>query len=394
MTNLITVTQFNKYVHDIFVAEEILQNIEIYGEVSGLKISNGSAYFNIKDADALLPCVKFGISTLEYIPQEGEMIIVRGSPNYYVKGGRFSFNVSKWTPYGQGLLFQQFIELKNKLEELGYFDAARKKPLPTYIRRVGVVTSETGAVIHDIIDITRRRNKMIDIVLYPAKVQGIGAEDTIINGIKALDKTNVDVIIIARGGGSLEDLSCFNTEKLAVAIFEAQKPIISAVGHETDFSISDFVADIRAPTPSAAAELISSDISSIKGQFVTLVQRLERYVNNYYADMYNNIDTYCVMMQKLINEAVITNNQALQALATKFVRLSSERFKTIFNDFDLLTTKLNALNPIQILKNGYSQVSLGNTTITNAKQVSVGDEVDIQLYKGKLKCQIKSKVEE
>lgn len=394
MNNLITVSQFNKYIHDIFVAEELLQNIEIYGEVSGLKISNGSAYFNIKDSDALLPCVKFGLTSLDYIPQEGEMIIVRGSPNYYVKGGRFSFNVSKWTPYGQGLLYQQFIELKNKLEKMGYFDVNHKKPLPLHIKRIGVVTSETGAVIHDIIDITRRRNKMIDIVLYPAKVQGIGAEDTIVNGIKALDKTNVDVIIVARGGGSLEDLSCFNTEKVAQAIFDAQKPLISAVGHETDFTIADFVADVRAPTPSAAAELISCDISKLSAEFLALVQRLQRNVNNYLADIYNNLDTYSLVMQKHINQSVTNSGQKLQTLATRFLRLSTECYNNIFGNFDLLTTKLNALNPIQIMKNGYSQVTFNNKTITDAKQLNVGDEVNIQLYKGKIICEVKSKIEE
>ena len=393
MNNLITVSQFNKYIHDILAAEEILQNIEIYGEVSGLKISNGSAYFNIKDSDALLPCVKFGISALEYMPQEGEMIIVRGSPNYYIKGGRFSFNVSKWTPYGQGLLYQQFIELKNKLEKMGYFDTAIKKPLPEHIRRIGVVTSETGAVIHDIIDITRRRNKMIDIVLYPAKVQGIGAEDTIVSGVKALDKTDVDVIIVARGGGSLEDLSCFNTEKVAMAIYEAKKPVVSAVGHETDFTIADFVADVRAPTPSAAAELISSDISSVTNDFVLLIKRMERTVNNYFADTYNNLDTYSLLLQKHINLELTNKSQKLQTLATKFLRLSTERFNNIFNDFDLLTTKLESLNPIQIMKNGYSQVTFNNKTITDASQVNIGDVVDVYLHKGKIRCQVKDKEE-
>ncbi|MBQ7603052.1 MAG: exodeoxyribonuclease VII large subunit, partial [Clostridia bacterium] len=257
----------------------------------------------------------------------------------------------------------------------------------------GVVTSETGAVIHDIIDITRRRNKMIDIVLYPAKVQGVGAEDTIVSGIKALDKTNVDVIVVARGGGSLEDLSCFNTEKVAVAIFEAQKPVVSAVGHETDFTIADFVADVRAPTPSAAAELLSSDISTISGDFYSLVQRLNRFVDNYFADIYNNLDTYSMLIQKSANAKVSVTGNALYALVAKFVRLSTEKFNNIFADFDILTTKLDALNPIQIMKRGYSQAIKDNKTITSASQVQIGDEIEINLYKGKLQCQVKSKTE-
>lgn len=391
MSNLITVSQFNKYVHDIFVAEEILQNIEVYGEVSGLKMSNGSAYFNIKDADALLSCVKFGLTSLDYLPKEGEMVIVRGSPNYYIKGGRFSFNVSKISPYGQGLLYQQFIELKNKLEKLGYFDTARKKPLPSVIRRVGVVSSETGAVIHDIIDITRRRNRMLDIVLFPAKVQGVGAEDTIVNGIKALDTTNVDVIIVARGGGSLEDLSCFNTEKVAIAIYEAQKPIISAVGHETDFTIADFVADVRAPTPSAAAELVSSDIGSTTNELRSLVLRMQRTLSNYFANLYNNMDNQTLLLQKLTGQYITNSLQNLQVVSSKFVRLSNTHFSNIFANFDTLTAKLNALNPVQILRNGYANVTKGDKTITDAGNVNVGDEINVNLYKGKLNCKVISK---
>ena len=238
MSRVISVSQFNTYVHNIFLSEELLLNIQLYGEVSGVSYSGNNVYFSIKDEGAVLNCVKFGLKDGEYMAKEGEMVLVRGSPNYYIKGGRFSFNVIKIEPYGKGLLYQQFLELKNKLESLGYFDQSRKKPLPKNIRRIGVVSSETGAVIQDIIDIAQRRNPLIDIVLYPAKVQGIGAENTIISGIEALDKTDVDVIIIARGGGSAEDLSTFNAESVALAIVAANKPIISAVGHETDFTIS------------------------------------------------------------------------------------------------------------------------------------------------------------
>ena len=209
---MISVTQFSTYVRQIFNAEELLHNILIYGEVSGWNMSRGTAYFNLKDADALLPCVRFGADALDYVPKEGDMVVVRGSPNYYVKGGRFSFVVTTIKAYGLGVLYQQFLELKAKLEKEGLFSPERKKSLPKNIKRVGVVTSETGAVIQDIIDVTRRRNPMLDIVLYPAKVQGVGAEATIVQGIKELDKRDVDVIVIARGGGSLEDLSCFNTE--------------------------------------------------------------------------------------------------------------------------------------------------------------------------------------
>ena len=393
MSNLISVTQFNKYVHDIFLAEEILQSIEIFGEVSGMKVSNANAYFNIKDDDALLACVKFGITSLDYVPKDGEMVIVRGSPNYYIKGGRFSFNVSKISPYGQGLLYQQFIELKNRLEKQGYFDTAHKKPLPQVIKRVGVVSSDTGAVIHDIIDITRRRNRMLDIVLYPAKVQGIGAEDTIVAGIRALDATDVDVIIVARGGGSLEDLSPFNTEKVATAIYEANKPVISAVGHETDFTIADFVADVRAPTPSAGAELVSNDISSISAQLTSNVQRLQRLTNDWMTNAFNLVDDAFSNMQNLVSDNVLKQAQKVQSCASKFSRLSLSRFNDVNSNFDKLTARLEARNPVQILRNGYAQVVSNHKAVTDANDVNVGDDVDIYLHKGMLHCEIKSKTE-
>lgn len=394
MNNIISVSQFNKYVHDIFMAEELLQNIEIFGEVSGLKNSNGSIYFNVKDENALLSCVKFGITSLDYIPNEGDMVVVRGSPNYYIKGGKFSFNVSKITPYGQGLLYQQFIELKNKLEKLGFFDAEIKKAIPTNIRRIGVVTSETGAVIHDIIDITRRRNKMIDIVLFPAKVQGVGAEQTIVNGIKALDTTNVDVIIVARGGGSLEDLSPFNTEIVAKAIYEAKKPVISAVGHETDFTIADFVADLRAPTPSAAAELISSDVINLADNLNQSVLRLNRFVDDYFLNLYSNLDNQTTILQKTTDVFVRENEQKLQSFASKYLRLSLNSYNTLQSDFDKLVARFEANNPIQILKRGYAQATKDNKVVSKLQQVGIGDQIYIKLVDGKLKCEIKDKMED
>ena len=240
MSNIISVGQFNKYIHDILLAEEILYNIEIYGEVSGIKLTNGVIYFSIKDSDAVLNCVKFGVKETDYLPKEGESVLVRGTPNYYIKGGRFSFNVNKISPYGVGILYQRFLELKSKLERLGLFDEKKKKPLPKSIKRIGVVTSETGAVIHDIIDISHRRNPTLDIVIYPAKVQGVGAEETIIAGIKAFQETDVDVIIIARGGGSIEDLSCFNEEKLALAIASG-----IAAGYTPDNIVKEFMTGAK-----------------------------------------------------------------------------------------------------------------------------------------------------
>ncbi len=393
MSNMISVSQFNNYVHNIFLAEELLQNIQIYGEVSGLSFSGGNLYFSIKDEGAVLNCVKFGYAN-GYVPKEGEMILARGSPNYYVKGGRFSFNVAKIEPYGQGLLYKQFLELKAKLESAGMFDASKKKPLPEVIKRVGVVSSETGAVIQDIIDITGRRNPMLDIVLYPAKVQGIGAEVTIIAGIEALEQTDVDVIIIARGGGSAEDLSTFNDEKLAYAIFNAKKPIISAVGHETDFTIADFVADLRAPTPSAAAELVAIDLVSLRQSLQTNVNRLLRTSETYFEKCKTHL---VALSQYICSNAEIYLNQKDKQIYDVYSKMQMEvilNFQKKEHNFSLLVNKLEATNPIKILKMGYSQTMLNDKVINSIKDVAVEDEIKVKVSDGVLDCKVIDKSEE
>ena len=389
--NMISVTQFSNYVKQIFSSEELLHNILIYGEVSGFNISRGTAYFNLKDEDALLPCVRFSADELDYIPKEGDMVVVRGSPNYYVKGGRFSFVVTSIQAYGLGLLYQQFLELKAKLEAEGLFDTARKKALPKNIKRVGVVTSETGAVIQDIIDISRRRNPMLDIVLYPAKVQGVGAEATIIQGIKELDKTNVDVIIVARGGGSLEDLSCFNTEIVARAIAETVKPVISAVGHETDFTIADFVADLRAPTPSAAAEIVSIDLGALVEQlnFATrkIIASTQNYLLNERDNVFNLSDTLC-------NDFILYQQNKRQPIREILLKLGQRVDKNLMSNehkVQLLVNKIEAKNPLAILKMGYITAERNNKRVTSIKEVKIGEELSLNLLDGILLTEIKEK---
>ena len=257
-----------------------------------------------------------------------------------------------------------------------------------------MVTSETGAVIHDIIDVTRRRNSMIDIVLYPAKVQGIGAENTVVNGIKALEQTDVDVIIVARGGGSLEDLSPFNTEQVAWAIYDAQKPVISAVGHETDFTIADFVADVRAPTPSAAAELISSDLSNFFLILTNSFNRLNRFVNDYLSNIYFDLDTKYNYIKKNADKKLLESEKSLQMLSSKYYRLSLEKFNEVNTRFEKLASSLEANNPINILRKGYAKATFNNKALKSSAEVKVGDEIEIQLSKGKLNCEVKSKTEE
>ncbi len=394
MSRIISVSQFNTYIHNILANEDLLQFVQLYGEISGISYSGNNVYFSIKDENAVLNCVRFGIKPSDFIGKEGEMVLVTGSPNYYVKGGRFSFNVVKIEPYGQGLLYKQFLELKAKLEALGLFDASKKKPLPAVIKRIGVVTSETGAVIRDIIDVSHRRNPLLDIVLYPAKVQGVGAENTIIAGIEALDQIeDIDVIIVARGGGSAEDLSTFNAESVAMAIANASKPIISAVGHETDFTIADFVADLRAPTPSAGAELVSTDLAKLKFNMQNATLRLLRITETFYQTKQEKVENLISKMSNTTTLLLQQSNADFQNLVGRFSNASTLCIKNYEHNFDVLVQKLEAVNPIKILRLGYAQIDKGNKVVSSIKKIKLDDKINVRLQDGTLVCRVEDKEE-
>ena len=259
----LSVSIVNMYIHNVFVAEEMLHDIDVVGEVSGISVVRGHAYFTLKDKDAQIACNSFNCAKT-YVPKNGELVIVRGSVSYYEKNGRLSLNADKIVPYGAGLIAMQLEQLKKKLSEEGIFDESHKKLIPKYCKNVCVLTSTTGAVIRDIITTVRRYNNVIDINVYGVQVQGESSAESVRKALEITDKLGFDVIIIARGGGSAEDLMPFNDEKLVWSIYAAETPIISAVGHETDFTLCDFVADARAATPTAAAELIAFDVSEIK----------------------------------------------------------------------------------------------------------------------------------
>ena len=389
--NMISVTQFSNYVKSIFANEELLQNISIYGEVSDFKIAKGTAYFNLKDSESLLPCVRFSVDELNYIPNEGDMVIAVGSPNYYTKGGRFSFLVKDIKAYGLGVLYQQFLEMKQKLEKEGLFDASHKKAIPKIIQKIGVVTSETGAVIQDIIDVSHRRNPTLNILLYPAKVQGIGAEQTICAGITALDQTDVDVIIIARGGGSLEDLSPFNTEVVARAIYKANKPIVSAVGHETDFTIADFAADLRAPTPSAAAEIVSVDFDAVIQRFLEVTESIgvafEDFIEDQKDDIVSVFDQMSLVMEKFIDKKEKPLQKVLVGLKHSIDSCVLKKVQSL----DLLTNKIEMNNPLSIIKRGYASVECGEKRITKLSDAKIGDDIKLNVVDGRFIAKVTGK---
>ena len=356
----ISVSNLAEYIKRIFDAETLLYNIEVIGEISSFGLSNGNAFFTIKDDKALLNCVLFGIAG-SYQPKVGEKVVIMGTPKYYVKGGKLNFNAVSIKPFGEGDIYKRFLELKNRLEKEGLFDVAHKKTMPSKIERIGVVTSETGAVIHDIVNIVKRRNASQDIVLYPIKVQGIGADREIANGINFFSNyANVDAVIVGRGGGSDEDLQCFNSEIVARAVYNCQKFIVSAVGHETDITLCDYSADLRAPTPSAAAELLTRDRSDQKSKLRLLMQNIQNGMQYKIVSSGNNL-------RAIMDSA----NNAMQNCLFKKQK-----------QFDLLGEMLKNCNPKAILNKGYAKIESNGQSIDNASKLSVGQNVNIYFADG------------
>lgn len=360
----ISVSQLSGYIKGIFDAEELLHNISVYGEISGLSFLRGNAYFSLKDEDALLQCVYFGAEENGF--KNGDLIVATGTPRYYTKGGKLNFNVSRVEPYGVGELFRRFLETKSKLEQEGLFNPLAKKEIPKDVKKIGVVTSEKGAVIRDIINVSTRRNAGINIVIYPARVQGEGAEADLIDGVLFFDtKSDVDVIVVARGGGSFEDLMPFNSEKLARAVFACKKPVVSAVGHETDFTIIDFVSDLRAPTPSAAAELIVGE----KREKVS-----------------NLISIFTQLSSQILEELNYKFSSAIDFKRSLDQALKEKLSETEYN-LSMKIQALENLNPKKVLERGFAKIESRGRNISSIKAISVKDDLEIYLKDGKIVAQ-------
>lgn len=380
----LTVSQVGTYIKNIFDAEEMLHDIDVVGEISGFSITRDIAYFSLKDENSLLPCVLFGAGRFSHI-KNGDLVVVTGTPRYYVKGGRLNFNATKIEPFGQGLLFKQFLELKQRLELEGLFSAEHKKPIPKNVKTIGVVTSEGGAVIQDIINVSSRRNPQINIVLYPVKVQGNKAENEIVKGIEFFSEyEGVDVVVVARGGGSMEDLQPYNTEIVARAAYACKKPIVSAVGHETDFTIIDFVSDLRAPTPSAAAELVCENkieqIEALKKMIVQLKSCAIRLVG----DKYKLFQIDCMRLEK---DAQGLLSFAKTQIHSKMARLQSVALAGISDKtygLGLLQKSLEKLDPIAVLERGYAKVEVDGKRVESVEQIEVGQNFVTYFKDGKI----------
>ena len=391
MESYISVGQLNNYIKAIFQAETMLQNIFVYGEISSYSISNGIAYFNLKDDSNLLPCVLFNAKSFD-VPNIGDVVLLKGSMNYYQKGGKLSFNAVSIAPYGKGLLYEKFLKLKAELEARGYFDESIKKPLPARVNRIGVVTSATGAVIQDIRDVTFRRNNSVDIALYPVKVQGVGAEYEIAKGIDFFSNyDNVDVVIVARGGGSIEDLEPFNTEVVANAVYKCNKPLVSAVGHETDFTICDFCSDLRAPTPSAAAELTVWDKSLEIDNIFAYVSLMSKCIDRLYSSKVDAfIDAYKDILD-IMEDNVIDKVDDISSVVSKInVAIDTKLLKTTAK-LDIMNNVITILNPKAIVDKGYSKIYRNGKVVKSVKDVGIDDNVSISLIDGMLDARVINK---
>lgn len=383
----LTVLQFNTFVKNILDAEDFLSNISVIGEVTNLKVSGGNAYFDLKDENAMLSCVKFGAYDINF--RNGDLITVYGKVNFYVKSGRLNFIVGRAEAYGLGNLYQKFMELKQKLEEEGLFREEIKKPIPRFAKSIGVVTSETGAVIRDIIHVARSKNPYTNIIVYPTKVQGVGAEDEIVSGIEYFNgREDIDTIIIARGGGSLEDLAPFNTEKIVRAIYKSEKPIISGVGHETDFTLCDFASDLRVPTPSVASEV------AVFSYYDTINSILEINKNNYYFitklvnENKENLANTASFIAANLKLKISNNLHEIELISSDIENLTQKIISDKKNELDKISTILSKLNPLEILKRGYSIVEVDGKRISTTSEVNVGDMVNISILDGDITAKV------
>ena len=395
MKNIFSVGQINRYVKNMFTQDFILQKIYVKGEVSNCKYhTSGHIYFSLKDETGVLSCVMFAGHRrgLAFRMKDGDRVVVGGAVDVYERDGRYQLYAKEISLEGAGALYERFLALKTELEEMGMFAQEYKQPIPAFIHRLGVVTAPTGAAVQDIRNISLRRDPYLQIILYPALVQGEGAADSIVRGIHMLDQAEVDVIIVGRGGGSIEDLWAFNEEKVARAIFECRTPIISAVGHETDFTIADFVADLRAPTPSAAAELAVADFRQILQNIAGLRDRMQKAMQRRVELGRAQLMQYQMRFQYLNPEAKLRDNrQRLADLDELLRRAMKNRIAEERHMLEIYLERYRGLSPLYKLNQGYSFVSdrEGNGIIST-KQVHSGDLLEISVTDGVIEAEVRS----
>ncbi|MBQ8261370.1 MAG: exodeoxyribonuclease VII large subunit [Lachnospiraceae bacterium] len=385
--NIYSVCQVNSYIKNMFAQDYMLGLVYVRGETSNVKYhSSGHIYFTLKDEKSSIACVCFSgyRKGLDFRLEEGMQVVAGGSIEVYERDGKYQLYVKEIRREGKGDLAERFEALKLKLEEMGMFDAQYKQPIPKYVRTLGVVTASTGAAIRDIINVATRRNPYIQIILYPAIVQGDAAADSIVRGIQSLEAYGVDVMIVGRGGGSMEDLFCFNDEKVAQAIFDCMVPVISAVGHETDFAIADFVADLRAPTPSAAAELAVFDYRDFEESLEIKRQRMQKLLREQMRRRQMRLE-HLERRLKLQSPEKKINEKRMQAdaIEERLNALVKEKIMKTRHRMQLLGVRLEGNSPLAKLNRGYAHIAdKSGKTIKSATDIKTGDYVEITLKDG------------
>ena len=390
LKNIYTVEQVNKYIKNMFTQDFLLHQICIRGEVSNCKYhTSGHIYFTLKDASGTISAVMFAgyRRGLRFQMKEGDKVIVTGSVEVYERDGKYQVYAREIELEGAGNLYLQFESLKKELEEMGMFAPEYKKPIPAFARRVGIVTAPTGAAIQDIRNIATRRNPYVQLILYPALVQGEGAAQSIVNGIFALEQLGVDVIIVGRGGGSIEDLWAFNEECVARAIFECNVPIISAVGHETDWTIADFVSDLRAPTPSAAAELAVFDYALTKQRLMEHKLRMNRAMSRGVSMVRQRLEHKKTKLKFLSPMSRLNENRRrLMELEERIQNQMNKTWTKKQHQLMLLARSLDGLSPAKKISSGYAYLESKGKSIRTIRDVQLEDEIMIHVSDGKMRA--------
>ncbi len=393
MQNVYTVAQVNSYIKNMFTQDFMLQSIRVKGEVSNCKYHpSGHIYFTLKDIRGSIACVMFASCRkgLTFRMTEGQQVVVNGSVDVYERDGRYQLYAREISLDGAGALYEKYERLKRELEERGMFAAQYKQPIPRYIKTLGVVTASTGAAVRDIINIAGRRNPYVQIILYPAIVQGEAAVPSIINGIHALERHGVDTIIVGRGGGSIEDLWAFNEEAVAQAIFDCSVPIISAVGHETDTTIADFVADLRAPTPSAAAELAVYDIGQLQEKLDEYAYTMRHHLGIVMQRVRREMEQYRMRLKYVspVNMIRVKRTQAL-SLEERLQKGMERQLVDRKHRLALYAEQMKGLSPLDKLCQGYSYASdARGRTLSSVQQAAVGDQITVYVKDGRIIAEV------
>ena len=399
MQNVYSVAQVNTYIKNMFSQDYMLRSIMVRGEVSNCKYhSFGHIYFTLKDKLGVISCVMFAGNRggLSFPLKEGMQVVVSGNIDVYERDGKYQLYAKKITLDGVGQLYERFEALKQELEERGLFAREYKQPIPEYIKTLGVVTAKTGAAVRDIINIARRRNPYVQIIVYPAIVQGEYAAQSIVNGIRALEAVGVDLMIVGRGGGSIEDLWAFNEEIVAQAVFDCSVPIISAVGHETDTTIIDYVADLRAPTPSAAAELAVSDITLLEENLLAARERL-------YSSMNRMIERNRLLLSRegmrLKQGSPQSKIQAMRFSTIRAQEMLQYQMEQILQDYHrklaVYIERLKGVSPLDKLNQGFSYVAdASGATVNSIHKVKQGDTLMIHVKNGKIEAAVTDIIED